>query len=360
MSNRYPLTTIYLYLTEYCNLNCMHCWINPKFIKQEKKNGGVNYRDLQKGLIEAKKIGLKSVKLTGGEPFLYSRILDLLKWLNKNSLNITIETNGTLIGEKESKVMKEAGVSHIAISLDGSSDKIHKSIRSVEGSFERTINGIKKVVEKGLNLQIIFSLWKGNRKDLKNTIILAKKLGAKSFKINPISHISRGQEMEKKGKLLSLEEVLSLRKFIADLSEKLNFRIILDIPLAFKSLSVLRKSMATCGIKNILGILSDGSISICGIGTIVKELVLGNISTDSIVDVWNSSEILRSIREELPDRLEGVCGKCVFRHQCLGKCVAAAYWSEKSFFSPFHFCQEAFEKGLFPNTRIYEKEKSFC
>ena len=345
--NNYSLSMLYLYLSGRCNLNCRHCWINPEFSGQEKKDAGIDYNTLKRTLIEAKEIGLKSVKLSGGEPFLYERILDLMRWLKENSIGITIETNGTLIGEEEAQVMKDSKVSHVAIALDGSSAQIYESMRKVEGTFERAINGIKKVVEKGLNLQTIFSLWRGNEKDLENTVLLAKELGAESFKINIVSNISRGRSMEEKGELLPLEEILNLRDFVTNLSKKLNLRICFDIPLAFIPIPQIEENLGRCPIKNLLGITGDGSVSICGIGTSVKELVMGNISKDSIIQIWNNNPILKSIREDIPGKLEGICGKCIFKNHCLGKCRAQAYWDERVLFTPFSFCQEAYEKGLF-------------
>jgi radical SAM protein with 4Fe4S-binding SPASM domain len=50
--------------------------------------------------------------------------------------------------------------------------------------------------------------------------------------------------------------------------------------------------------------------------------------------------------------LEGVCGKCIFKRTCLGMCRAVAYPRTRSFVTPFGFCQEALEKGLFPKTRL--------
>ncbi|MFC2062012.1 radical SAM protein, partial [Elusimicrobiota bacterium] len=100
------LTTISIYLTEYCNLNCRHCWIDPKFTSTEKKSCGIDFNDLKRVLKEAIPLGLKKVKLTGGEPFLNSYIIELMEWLHKNEILINMETNGTLITEKEAKIMK--------------------------------------------------------------------------------------------------------------------------------------------------------------------------------------------------------------------------------------------------------------
>ncbi|MFC2061723.1 SPASM domain-containing protein, partial [Elusimicrobiota bacterium] len=179
-----------------------------------------------------------------------------------------------------------------------------------------------------------------------------KELGAKALKINIVSCVSRGETMKSKGELLSNQEILEMREVVYDLEKKHNYNIILDIPPAFKPLSRLKGRIGMCGIKRMIGILSDGKVSICGIGSNVEELVFGDISKDSIADIWNNNEILKMLREELPEKLEGICGKCILKYCCLGKCRAAAFWTSRSLFSPFEFCQEIYESGLFPGDMI--------
>jgi len=81
--------------------------------------------------------------------------------------------------------------------------------------------------------------------------------------------------------------------------------------------------------------------------------VLGDIRTNSLENIWKSHPILKSIREELPQRLEGVCATCMFKAYCLGKCRAEAYYATRNLFSGFSFCEQAEQAGLFPQERIF-------
>jgi len=347
VKNNFPLNTIYLYFTKYCNLNCRHCWIDPVYQKTETESERPKDVDLKyifKALKEAKELGLKSVKITGGEPFIRGDIIDLLKWLKRNNLKITIETNGTLIEEKEAKAIKEANVSHIAVALDGPDKETHERLRGVSGSFEKAIEGIKLIRKNNLEIriQVICCLWRGNIDKIKKMINFAQELGANSIKFNPVQHIARADKMEKKGDLLTIGEILKVHKKIQKFQDK-KFRIIFDIPPAFKPLKNLPQDINTCGIKTLLGILGDGTISICGIGQTVKDLVMGNIRNTKIRDVWENNKILKMIREDIPEKLEGVCGICILKKLCLGKCRAEAYWTGGSLLAPLSFCQQAYE-----------------
>src|SRR5215471_13831294 len=61
-----PLRTFYLYLTAGCNLACRHCWISPRYQANGGTGGHLDLTLLERAIVEAKPLGLQSVKLTGG------------------------------------------------------------------------------------------------------------------------------------------------------------------------------------------------------------------------------------------------------------------------------------------------------
>ena len=65
------LDSLYINPTKYCNLRCRHCWISPPN-KDELKEGDkeLSIEEIINVVKEAEKLGLSSVKLTGGEPLL--------------------------------------------------------------------------------------------------------------------------------------------------------------------------------------------------------------------------------------------------------------------------------------------------
>jgi SynChlorMet cassette radical SAM/SPASM protein ScmF len=106
-----------------------------------------------------------------------------------------------------------------------------------------------------------------------------------------------------------------------------------------------------CGINGILGVLANGSYALCGIGETVPELVFGHASKDALSDVWSGNPVLREIREGLPRRLGGICGKCLMKGICLGSCIAQNYYRDRDLWAPNWYCEEAARLGLFPDSR---------
>ena len=182
------LNTMYFYLTSYCNLNCIHCWLSPAYINKDKAPTEAPFETLKDIIDQALPLGLRSIKVTGGEPFLSKNIFKLISYAAKKKLGVIIETNGTLINDSKARFLKENNVKVVSISLDGPNKKIHEALRGAN-SFEKAVAGIKLLKEYGINLQVIMSIYKNNIKYVEDTINIAESSGADSFKINPVCNI---------------------------------------------------------------------------------------------------------------------------------------------------------------------------
>ena len=90
----YFLGSIYFYMTEGCNLKCRHCWIAPKYQNEESNWPSIDFELFKDIIRQGKKLGLQSVKLTGGEPLIHPDINKVLDYLSGENLRVTIETNG--------------------------------------------------------------------------------------------------------------------------------------------------------------------------------------------------------------------------------------------------------------------------
>ena len=158
---------------------------------------------------------------------------------------------------------------------------------------------------------------------------------------------------------ISIEEILALEARIEkQFSEKYpNMHIDLYIPPAFKGIKELaRHAMCGCNIFTICGILSNGDVSICGVGRRKKKLVMGNVQTDSIARIWREGSIFKEIRKNIPNSMGGICGRCLFKYHCLGFCRADVLADDQSLMDPYQFCQAAHRKGLFPEARILNSQ----
>lgn len=355
------LSTIYFYSTQHCNLLCRHCWLSPPFIRDreeyvDKVKDEITLDQMKWAIDEALELGLRGIKLTGGEPFLRPDVFDFIEYFHKKGLHLWIETNGTLIDRNMARVLQHFNISQISVSIDGPSATEHDKFRGIAGSFDKAIKAIKLLVKYNIPVQIIFSLYRGNLPHLWETISLARSLKVRSLKINPLALMGRALNLKKRGQTLNIKELLDLNKEI----EKGNSRgnppeIMFDLPPAFQSIkSLMSGKGARCNILNILGILADGSVSFCGVGSQEKELIMGNIKWDSLRKIWHENEILKEMRTKIPLGLEGICKRCIMKHFCLGFCRAQVFTLEKNFTSSPWFCEQALRLRLFPQSRLMD------
>ncbi|MGA1841541.1 MAG: radical SAM protein [bacterium] len=363
----YPLRSIYFYPTESCNLRCIHCWLRPSFTTNEKSYQVQNQENISVEIMEqvvkdVLPLGLSSIKFTGGEPFLNPDIFEYLDRFSQYDLLFGFETNGTLLTKKMVKKLKRYNITLFAVSLDGSVSYIHERIRGVKGSFDRTLNGIQLLIENKIYPQIIFCLQKINANDLENTLRLAYELKVKSFEINPLILLG-GESLKNQGcEALPLEELLDLERRIEGEFVSLYPDMLIDLylPPALKGIKDISKhSLCKCNILNICGILSNGDVSICGIGKRKKSLIIGNVKEKGIAAIWKEGALFKEIRKKIPLQMNGICGRCLFKYQCLGFCRAEVLFNDRSLTDPYRICDEVFQKGLFPESRILgEREAS--
>ena len=362
---RFPLHSIYFYPTESCNLRCIHCWIQPShasglqsFKRQNADN--VSVEVMERVVRDALPMGLGHVKLTGGEPFLNPRIFDYMEVFARHELQLSIETNGTLLTGAAVERLTTVPLRFISTSLDGSCPENHDAIRGVKGGFKRTLRGIRLLIERKIFPQVIFCLHRLNAFDLEPTIRLASELGVKSFEINPLSLLGEDHHHRQTCQPLSIEKLLELERWVEnDLCQQYpDMNIDLYLPPALKGIKELvRHSIGTCSLFNICGILANGDVSLCGIGKRKQQLVVGNVQRESITRLWEEGWLFRKVREAVPHRLQGVCGRCLFKYQCLGFCRADGVEDELSLLMPYSLCDQAYEAGLFPASRMLTEEE---
>jgi SynChlorMet cassette radical SAM/SPASM protein ScmF len=351
-----PLTTLYLYLTEGCNLRCRHCWIAPTFAGRQLAPG--EYLDvdlLDKAVAEGKPLGLSQAKLTGGEPLLHPHFLQVVDRLTAAGLSLMLETNGTLLDHDLARYLKEnTRLGFVSVSLDGPTPAVHDAFRGVEGSFEAAVRGFRHLVEAEYRPQLIMSLYQGNVQSIEQVVALAVSLGAGSVKFNPVTRSGRGIALYEHGEALDLDQVMELAHFVrGPLQRRTPIPLYLETPPALYTVGeLLAREQAACQIRYILGILGSGEMALCGIGWTVPGLCFGNLRDTSLADVWRSHPLLQQLRQELDGTYPAVCGECIHAHQCLTHCVAQNYLDSGQLVWPDALCAEAYARGQFPAERL--------
>ena len=135
-------------LTDLCNLRCIYCM--PSKGVEKKSHDQILSVERIKELVESfASLGIKKVRLTGGEPLVRKGFIDIVKAIRSipSIEEICLTTNGTLLKEF-AKPLKDAGLDRLNISLDTlNEEKYHRLTRV--GNISDVLEGIKEAKRVG-------------------------------------------------------------------------------------------------------------------------------------------------------------------------------------------------------------------
>lgn len=136
-------------LTERCNLNCIHCYINMPADDLATKERELSTEAIKEILKEAASLGCLSVRFTGGEPLLRKDFEELYLFARRLGLKVLIFTNATLITPHLADLLSRIPpLEKTEVSIYGMKRKSYEAVTRVPGSFEAAWRGIKLLQEK--------------------------------------------------------------------------------------------------------------------------------------------------------------------------------------------------------------------
>ena len=145
---RRELTYLRISITDRCNLRCRYCMPQTSFSWMPSKSI-LSFEEIYNLCHAFCRMGIKKIRLTGGEPLVRRGIVDLIRRINglEGLDEICLTTNGTLLGNFASELM-DAGLQHVNISLDTMTPDTYASITGAD-MFSHVWNSIMKVIDLG-------------------------------------------------------------------------------------------------------------------------------------------------------------------------------------------------------------------
>ena len=146
------------YLTYRCNASCNFCDI------WERPSPYVTLESVEKNLKSLKKLGVKVIDFTGGEPLLHRELPGILKLAKQYGFITTITTNGLLYPKKAAKIAGLVDMLHF--SLDSYNQQLHDEMRGVP-CYEAVLKSIEIASALGERPDILFTAFKENLDQIK-------------------------------------------------------------------------------------------------------------------------------------------------------------------------------------------------
>jgi len=140
-----PILSLRITLTNRCNVNCLYCHHDGMVKSKDEMTADELYTICK----IAKKIGVRKIRLSGGEPLLKKDIVEIVeKIASLDFKDISMTTNGILL-EKYAQDLKDAGLDRVNVSLDTLNRETFEFITKKD-YLEDAKKGILKAVEVGL------------------------------------------------------------------------------------------------------------------------------------------------------------------------------------------------------------------
>ncbi len=176
-------------LTNQCNLHCGHCY------SDSSPDSG--YRDLLNPdqyfslLEDLSRLKCRSVQFIGGEPTLNKNLLEFISHARYLGFEfVEVFTNLVSLSEK----LLQGFVDHqvaVATSFYAGNANIHDSITNRKGSFDRTVQNIKRVVDAGLRIRAGVIVMDINRDETDAAVQLLRSLGVENVGFDHVRSFGR-------------------------------------------------------------------------------------------------------------------------------------------------------------------------
>jgi cyclic pyranopterin phosphate synthase len=136
-------------VTDRCDLRCVYCTAHR--FQSLSHEDVLRYEEIERVVRAAANLGVKSIRLTGGEPLVRPHVSSLVKMLGQipGIEDISMTTNATQL-TKYARELKDAGLRRVNISLDTFKPERFAAICGA-GKLEQVLEGIHTAQQAGLN-----------------------------------------------------------------------------------------------------------------------------------------------------------------------------------------------------------------
>jgi radical SAM protein len=311
--------------TQACDLACAHCRASAC---PERDPRELTTAEACKLLEDVRALGDPLLVFTGGDPLKRPDLFDLLRYSVNLGLRTTVTPSATpLLTSAAIDGIQAAGVSRMAVSLDGPDRESHDGFRGVEGSFERTLAALRHAREIGLETQVNTTVTQRNMRRLGEVAEIVRESQSKLWSVFFLVVTGRAMLADD----LTAEEYETVFELLYEMSKTAPFDIKTTEAQHYRRYVAQRKKAEGGGaarrggppsiIQRQAGI-NDGKgfVFISHTGEIFPSGFLpissGNVRTQPLGNVYREARLFRVLRES--SQLQGKCGYCEYHNLCGG------------------------------------------
>jgi len=319
---RSPLL-VYYEVTQACDLACAHC---RACAQTEPRPGELTTEQSLRLIDQLTEFPSPPVLVfTGGDPLKRADIFELVEYATSLGLQVAITPSATpLVTPRAIRRLRRAGISRLAVSMDGADARTHDAVRGVAGSFDRTLEILADARQEGISTQVNTTITPTNVDQIERMAELLAGQGIvmwSVFFLVPTGRASNAPRLsadESEAAFERLWRQSQHQPYAIKTTEAPHYRrFVIQQQLAKRSRRVPGarsdyKSRNTNDGKGVMFVSHAGEIYPSGF----LPICCGMFPADHVVHVYQNSPIFRGLRDD--NRLEGKCKVCEFRHICGG------------------------------------------
>ncbi len=337
-------TTVTFQVTDRCNYDCIHCY------QEHVDHNELTFEEIDRILHELADAGVLFLTLMGGEFFMHRDANKILGLAHELGFAIKLLSTGHHIHEKRADYLATLRPLQVDMSLYGSHPRVHEQITRHPGSWQRTVDAAKRLLNRKIPVLLKAPAMESNAKDLAEIKQLADSLGADySFD----AKITAMENMDQTPVGLRMTED-TLRNFYRDTQSGTAQYIAASYETFDPKTSTLRPLNHTpCRAgQQAVSINPQGEVWPCN----SLPISCGSLREKSFHEIWFGSDTLDELRDLRWAKISE-CNVCELRPYCQ-RCHGMALTEQGKMKGPsLEACRHAVairdslvERGLVPNT----------
>lgn len=304
-------------LTYACPLQCPYCSNPVDMIKYKDELSTAEWiRVLQQG----RKMGATQLGFSGGEPLIRQDLGELIAEARRLGYYSNLITSGVGMDEERIRSFREAGLDHIQVSFQASSEELNNFLAGTD-AFQHKIEMARLVKQYGYPMVLCFVLHRRNEDQIEEILQLAISLEADYVELATTQYY--GWAYHNREQLLPTRQQLAHAEQVAkEYQERMKgkMKIYYVIPDYFEN----RPKRCMDGWGSVfLTVAPDGVALPCHAARQLPGLEFPNIRDHDIEWIWNESPAFNRFRGL--DWMKEPCRSCPEKEKDLGGCRCQAY-----------------------------------
>ncbi len=304
-------------LTYKCPLQCPYC-SNP--LDYARYGQELDTEDWRRVLRQARKMGAVQLGFSGGEPLTRQDLPELVQYARELGYYSNLITSGYGLTETKIAQLKQAGLDHIQVSIQASTQELNDHIAGTT-SFEHKKQVAHWVKKHGYPMVLCVVIHRANIHQMPDILAMAEELGADYLELANTqyygwAHANRDTLMPTREQFQEAEAIAQAYK------EKVagKMKIYYVVPDYYEDRP--KACMNGWG-TTFLTIAPDGVALPCHSARELPGLDCPNVKDFSIEDIWHHSKAFNFFRGT--DWMREPCRSCDEKHKDFGGCRCQAY-----------------------------------